>query len=271
MLRGRENLVQTCVATMYPNFLTSWCATQLNVMVQWEAEERPPDQEDREEIFVSGDSSQMKSTSSGKDLWIGGLPDSFVAGTVEEATQCLRNLCEPFGETHAVTIRKKLSKESLSWALVTFAEKEPVDKIVEVGLTTNDGTVLRTKVADVFGNMHTDNADHHYLDDLARRHNQKKSKPGVLHVTILSGEDFAKPERAVIRDLSTYVDYTELFNCLAALLIYILVAFIFYRVSASFCLSAVRASCWLFPPDPGCLRGGATFTWLRDYRFRIAS
>jgi hypothetical protein len=207
------------------------CAAQLNVTMKWEPEEEADVPHQKVFGANSADASEEDPgpSSSGRDLWIGGIPESFLDGiTVEDATKRLREMCDTFGETDTVTIRKKLGPGS--WALVQFAEPESMDRAIAAGLTTDDGVELRVKEADVYGTISEGKSDG-MLFQLAQHHGLKKLKPGILWVIVNSGEELA-PSKKVIRDLSTYVDYGQLLNSLGVLFGYILIAFIFYRVSS---------------------------------------
>lgn len=170
-----------------------------------------------------------QSERSGLDLWIGGIPANVLEGTVDEATARLRAMCDVFGETETVTIRKKPGGPPWhSWALVQYAERASIEWAVEAGLTTDDGVVLRVKAADIAGTIAAGESDG-VLANMAQYHGTKKQKPGMLHVVVNSGEELA-PSTTVISDLSTFVDYKELRYWSTVLFGYILIAFIFYRV-----------------------------------------
>lgn len=192
--------------------------------IRWE----PAESEDNvENIFCSTDLFTKKVKKGGRDLWVGAIPQSFVEGSVEAATQRLADLCEKFGATEHVTIRKKGGGKS--WALVTFVQGESVTQAVEGGLSTDDGTELRVKVADVQGKI-GNGATSGVLFHMAKHHGLKKLKPGTLHLTVDSAEELTMSDMR-INDLSTFVNYGEVWKNLKYLLLYLLVAFVFFRVS----------------------------------------
>ena len=208
------------------------CVSQLNVTIRYQspANNVHGEQEANNVHGVfAGDSSFLDvGGTTGKDLWVGGMPDSFTQGTIEETEERLQELCSKFGRVQSVTVRKK--KLLGSWGLVTFEKTECMTQAVATGLTTADGTVLRVAEADVHGKLGAGNAAG-MLFHVARHHGLKRMRPGIIHLTIDSGEELA-PSGEFISDLTTYVDYTELLRGMGVLFGYLLFSFIFYRVSA---------------------------------------
>eukprot|EP01043_Picozoa_sp_COSAG02_P019499 COSAG02_NODE_942_length_15746_cov_6.164632_8_plen_267_part_00 len=68
------------------------------------------------------------------------------------------------------------------------------------------------------------------LFHMAQHHGLKKLKPGTLHVTVHSAEELTMSTRK-IRDLSTFVDYRQMWQMLKYLFFYIVSGFVFYWVS----------------------------------------
>ena len=194
---------------------------QVNVTIRWE-----PEKSQHEHIFSTHNLFGTNDDSAGRDLWIGSIPHTLVEGTVELATKRVKNMCDKYGETQHVTIRKKETGDE-NWALVTFAEAESVEQIVESGLTTEDGYVLRVRQADL---KIGDGKSGGMLFHMAQHHGLKKLKPGTLHVTVHSAEELTMSTRK-IRDLSTFVDYRQMWQMLKYLFFYIVSGFVFYWVS----------------------------------------
>ena len=142
---------------------------QVNVTIRWE-----PAKREHERIFSTHNLFGNKDDADGRNLWIGSIPQTIVQGTVAAATERVKNMCDKFGETQHVTIRKRGNTDE-SWALVTFAKAESVEQILESGLTTEDGHVLRVRQADL---IIGDGQSGGMLFHMAQFHGLKKLKPG---------------------------------------------------------------------------------------------
>lgn len=215
--RHTDSVLLSCAEVLSP--------AQLNASIRWE----PQKPDETENVFaVSGDSfSKNDSATEGRDIWIGSIPNTFVAGSIESIKKRLLDLFGRFGETETVTLRRK--KENDSWALITYAKRDSVLQAEKAGMTLEDGSVLRVREADVRGKI-GDGDSNGLLFHMAQHHGLKKLKPGMLHLTVLSGDELTTSPKQ-IKDLSTYVDYKSVWRSLKILFVYLLVAFVFYNVS----------------------------------------
>ena len=88
--------------------------------------------------------------------WIGGIPDGFCKGDIDEVNKTFAENCKQFGEVISATVRVKPGVNK-SWALCTFKEPASARKCVSEGMTLPDGDgsqiSLQCKISDVESNL----------------------------------------------------------------------------------------------------------------------
>ena len=88
--------------------------------------------------------------------WIGGIPDGFCRGDIDEVNKTFAESCKQFGEVISATVRVKPGVNK-SWALCTFKEPASARKCVSEGMTLPDGDgsqlSMKCKISDVESNL----------------------------------------------------------------------------------------------------------------------
>jgi hypothetical protein len=88
--------------------------------------------------------------------WIGGIPDGFCKGDINEVNKTFAENCKQFGEVISATVRVKPGVNK-SWALCTFKEPASARKCVSEGMTLPDGDgsqmSMKCKISDVDSNL----------------------------------------------------------------------------------------------------------------------
>ena len=88
--------------------------------------------------------------------WIGGIPDGFCRGDIDEVNKTFAKSCKQFGEVISATVRVKPGVNK-SWALCTFKEPASARKCVSEGMTLPDGDgsqlSMKCKISDVESNL----------------------------------------------------------------------------------------------------------------------
>ena len=88
--------------------------------------------------------------------WIGGIPDGFCQGDIDEVNKALAESCKQFGEVISATVRLKPGINK-SWALCTFKGPASAHKCVAEGMTLPDGygnqIAVKCKISDVESNL----------------------------------------------------------------------------------------------------------------------
>ncbi len=112
-----------------------------------------------EQSLGSSSMDSLGSDADGATLWVGNIPDSLLQESdgIKKVEAELRRVFFSHGVATAVSVRKKDAGANKSWAFVTFASADSVQKAVRTDnfVTCADGTYekLTVKVADVQAQM----------------------------------------------------------------------------------------------------------------------